>query len=446
MSAPSALDRARAWLFHPVDNSALILFRISFGLLIVIESAGSIFTGWVGRVYVEPTYTFPHMGFEWLRFFHGPGVYAYYAFMAFPALLVMLGARFRLSIIAFTAMWTVVYLGQTASYNNHYYLLILLGFLLALTPANADLSWDAEQDPALRSSTCPRWCIAIFIAQIAIVYIYASIAKLNGDWLAGRPVQIWLAAKTHYPVLGPLYREEWLRWMIVYGGIAFDGLVVPLLLWKRTRFLGVALSVFFHLFNSYTFRVGIFPYMGIAFCLFFFPGEDLRRWVLRGRQVFLSRGAGLSPARQKVLLAVLTVFIVIQVGLPLRHYLYPGNSQWTEEGHRMSWQMMLRAKSGSITFRVVDPVSRESWRVDPSDMLSEKQGQRIGTRPDMIWQFVQILRQQYAQEGREVQIFARSWVSLNGRRPQALVDPDVDLSRASWTWVKPLTWLVPLEE
>jgi len=34
-------------LFKPIDNSALIVFRILFGLLISIEAFGAILSGWV---------------------------------------------------------------------------------------------------------------------------------------------------------------------------------------------------------------------------------------------------------------------------------------------------------------------------------------------------------------------------------------------------------------
>ncbi len=46
------------WLFKRVDNSALIFFRIAFGLLITLEAIGGIFTGWVRRTLVEPDFTF----------------------------------------------------------------------------------------------------------------------------------------------------------------------------------------------------------------------------------------------------------------------------------------------------------------------------------------------------------------------------------------------------
>jgi len=441
------------WLSAPVDNGSLVAFRVVFGLLIFLESAGSIATGWVTNVYVAPDYTFPHIGFGWLRPLPGDWMYAYYATMALPGALVMVGAYYRAAMGVFTVMWTLIYLGQTTSYNNHYYLLVLLCVLMWMVPANRDLSWDVESGRVQRSTLCPRWCVLVFVALITIVYSYAALAKVSADWLAARPMEIWMRAKAGYPVLGPLYVQPWFKWVLVYGGVLFDGLVVPLLLWRRTRWIGVGLSVFFHLFNSYTFRIGIFPYMGIAFCFFFFPGEEMRAGLKRtrigrflGEYVPPSAAVPEGPRFDGARAVFLTVFLIVQALLPLRHFFYPGDSNWTEEGHRMAWRMMLRSKSGTVVMRVVDLENGETWRVHPRDMLSPKQARRVATRPDMLWRFSRYVRERYEREGRQVAVYADTRVSLNGRRSQPLVDSSVDLSRAPWNWLWPHPWLVPLRE
>lgn len=438
-----------AWLTEPVDNTPLLLFRAGFGLLLFLEGVGAIATGWVREVFVDPEYTFPHIGFGWLRHLSGPGMYAYYAVMSVPGFLVMIGARFHSAVAVYGVMWTAVYLAQTTSYNNHYYLMVLLCLLFWMTPANADLSVDAQRGRVERSAVCPRWCIAIFVALLAIVYFYAALAKLDDDWLAARPVEIWLRAKASYPVLGPLYVQPWFKWFVVYGGILFDGLIVPLLLWRRTRWLAVGLSLFFHLFNSYTFRIGVFPYMMIGALVLFFPGEPLRRWLRTTRWARFLAAPGTTRREEpigSVAVAFLVVFFALQVLLPLRHHLYPGNSHWTEEGHRMSWHMMLRSKSGNAVLRVVDRETGETTRVLPRTILSPKQTGRVATRPDMLWRFARDVRERYEREGRDVAVYVDTQVSLNGRPTQPIVDPQVDLSRAPWTWLEPLPWLVPLRE
>lgn len=443
----SELRRLNAWLLHPVDNGPLIVFRILFGLLLASETAGAILTGWVGSSLVEPQLTFPILPFTFLQPLPGNWMYAYFALMALCGALVAAGAWFHRALGVFTLMWAAVYLMQTASYNNHYYLLILLCVLLLLTPANADVSIDAKRDARLRRSTCPRWSLTIFVAQTAILYFFAAVAKIDADWLQAKPMAIWLHDRRDY-FLGPLYETTWMPSLLAWGGLLFDAAIVPLLLWSRTRTLAVGLSVFFHLFNSYTFRIGIFPYLALSLLVFFFPGEQVRARLLRGRAVATPDEPAPTPsASDRILLAGLAVYFVVQLILPLQHWAFPGNVNWTEEGQRMSWRMMLRTKDGSIHFVVTDPKTGKTWTVHPAKYLTPKQTDRIATRPDMIWQFVQHLKQESRDQGIDpVAIRAVSRVSLNGRPPQPLVDPDYDLAKAEWRYLTANDWIEPLRD
>jgi hypothetical protein len=438
---------ARARLFEEVDNSSLVAFRVLYGFLLFLEAAGSIVTGFVREVYIEPSVTFPIAGFEWLRPLPGYGMYFYYAAMAVAALLVMVGAWFRPALVAYTVLWTGTYLGQTTNYNNHYYLIILLCVLLLCTPAHAYFSYDARRRPELRSLTCPRWCVLIFVLQTAIVYFFAFIAKLDLDWLAARPLGIWLDERLDYPIIGHLYAQPWVKWVLAWGGLLFDGTVVPFLLWRKTRVAAVVVSVFFHLFNAITFQIGIFPFLAISLCVFFFPADEVRRRFFP-RKPPAQEGVIFSPpSRQRIVLAVGGVYFLLQILLPFRHNLYPGNVNWTEEGHRMSWRMMLRTKWGRIHYLVRNPATGETWKVDPGDELPRKQADRVATRPDMIWQYAQHLGREYADKGiPNAEVYAFTEVSLNGRPLQPIVDSTVDLTKVDWQFLGHADWIVPLKE
>jgi hypothetical protein len=54
-----------------------------------------------------------------------------------------------------------------------------------------------------------------------------------------------------------------------------------------------------------------------------------------------------------------------QVLFPLRHFYYPGDVVWNEEGHRYSWRMKLRDKSGIAIFNVKSSVRNETVLFDP---------------------------------------------------------------------------------
>ena len=49
------------------------------------------------------------------------------------------------------------------------------------------------------------------------------------------------------------------------------------------------------------------------------------------------------------------------------------------------------------------------------------------------------------QSSREVEIRARISASLNGRAPQLLLDPDVDLTKVPYPWWGHAPWILPLD-
>ena len=66
------------------------------------------------------------------------------------------------------------------------------------------------------------------------------------------------------------------------------------------------------------------------------------------------------------------------------------------------------------------------------------------TKPELILLFSHYLEEEKRREGYDdVEVRARVMVSLNGREPQLLVDPNVDLTREE-IGLLPARWVVPL--
>ncbi len=438
-------SRLEQKLFRPVDNSGIIVLRIIFGFLIFLESGGAIATGWVKETFVEPAFTFTFIDFDWLHPLPGNGMYFYYGVMAIFGLGVMLGLFYRFSISMFTVMWTITYLMQKSHYNNHYYLLILLCSLMILLPANRYFSLDVKRNQKLQSLTCPQWCYWILILQIGIVFTYASIAKMYPDWINGVPVKLWFNSKSSMAIIGPLLKQAWLIPLVVWGGIFFDLLITPLLLWNKTRWIGFICSVFFHGFNSAVFHIGIFPYLMIGLTVLFFPPEFVRKQFLKRKpSVDDSEELSISlPKHHKIWLFIIGIYFLFQIGLPLRHHLFEDNVLWTEEGHRMSWRMMLRSKSGVINFNVKPVGEEKTIRIDPYTILSRNQARKLGARPDMIWQTVQFLKVKYKNDKGYPSIYVDAKVSLNGRPMVQYIDNTVDLAKVPWEKFKHSDWILP---
>ena len=432
-------------LFKQIDNSALIVFRIFFGLLIFLESIGAIITGWVNRILVTPEFTFTFIGFEWLQPLPEQWMYVYYVVMGVFGIFVMLGYKYRLSVIAFTLMWTVTYLMQKSSYNNHYYLLILLSGIMVFMPANRYFSVDAKRKPEIIKYSMPRWCSLVFILQMGIVYTYASIAKMYPDWLDTTVVEILMKTKQDYYLIGDVLQEQWVHYVIAYFGIIFDLIIVPLLLFKSTRKYAFFGAVFFHLFNSIIFQVGVFPYMSLALMVFFFEPKTIRNIFLKKKKLYKESEVLVFKKNAYVGLLLLMYFS-IQLLLPLRHWAVKDNVLWTEEGHRMSWRMMLRTKSGTVNYKVVDKANGKIIPIQLDAYLTKKQKNGASTKPDVIWQFSQYLRRLFKDNGIDIAVYVNCKIRVNGKPFKPLIDPNVDLASVKWNTFRHNDWILPLNQ
>ncbi len=429
------------FLFKPIDNAQLVVFRIFYGLLICAESFGAIATGWVRRTLIEPKFTFSFIGFEWLQPLPGNGMYFYFIAMGITGILITIGYKYRYSALTFAILWTGVYLMQKTSYNNHYYLLMLLAYIMAFFPAHKNNSLDAHFKPSIQTHQMPNYVRWLIIAQLFIVYTYASVAKLYGDWLDFSIIELLMQGKKDYAVIGGLLQEKWVHKAIGIFGILFDLLVVPALLWKPTRKVAFVLSLFFHFFNSFVFRIGIFPYLALAFCVFFFAPATIRRVFLKSKENANSDTLNI-PKYSKLLIMVMGIYLVIQLLLPLRHHTFKGDVLWTEEGHRLSWRMMLRSRSGYARFKIVDNNTKESSYVKLDDYLTKKQKRKVGCYPDFMWQFAQHLKREYRQDGKDISVYVSGRVRVNKGKSQALIDPKVDLANVPWKHFSHNEWVL----
>jgi hypothetical protein len=134
--------------------------------------------------------------------------------------------------------------------------------------------------------------------------------------------------------------------------------------------------------------------------------------------------------------------LALQVLLPLRHWLYPGDVNWTNEGFRFAWRVMLVEKTGQVEFVVRDGDATE--RVFPERELTRLQYAQMSIQPDMIQEYARHIAERYRRRlGRDVAVYADAWAQLNGRPSARLIDPEVDLGRTDKS-LAPAPWIVPL--
>jgi hypothetical protein len=435
----------RARLAEPIDGASLGAFRIAFGAILLFEVLDYFQRGWVARYWIDPGWHFAYWGFEWIRAWPGSGMVWHFAALAALAACIALGLATRVAAALFCAGFSYAFLIDQARYMNHLYLVCLLSGLVAIVPAGRAFSLDALRRGERRTEWVPAWALLLLRAQFAIVYVFGGLAKLNPDWISGAPMRLVLAGVPPLGPLEPLLASEWTVRFFSFGGLAFDLLIVPALLWRPTRAPAVAASLFFHLSNAWMFRIGIFPWLMLAATTLFLEPDWPRRALARIGLPSRPAGAPIYSARVPGwLVGALTLYLAVQVLLPLRHLLYPGDPSWTEEGHRFAWRMKLHVKTAARPrFEIVADGRR--FAVDVDAHLARWQSLRMATRPRMIHQFCRHLAETVrAQGAAQVQCFADARAALNGRPLRPLVDPTVDLAAEPPSWL-PASWILPLD-
>lgn len=444
----------REWLAEPVDGASLAFFRFAFGLTLFVEVCRFFAHGWIGRYYIEPTFHFHYYGFGWVHAWPSWGMYAHFTVLGVVAICAAIGLWYRASAVLLWLMFTYVFLLEEARYLNHFYAASLFALLLAIVPAATVFSIDSLRHNRANNTPIPRWALWIVRFQTGAIYFFGGVAKINPDWMRGEPMRSWLLAKADSPIISLIVRNNLELALFSYGGMLFDLCVVPALLWRRTRPFAFAAAVMFHTINSRLFSIGIFPWMMLAATTLFFEPDWPRRLagLLARSRVAQQAGRTTGPHANKqtgkqvnsraistALAAFLAAYCLIQVAVPLRHFLYPGNVSWTEEGHLFSWHMKLRDKDGSARFVVTNKTTHQSQAVDPNSILQPWQTGKMATRPDMILQFAHYLAEQNG-GANSVQVHVQSLVSLNDGSMRPMINPGADLAaepRSFW----PAWWI-----
>ena len=425
-----------------------------FGLAMLFSTLRYIWMGWVDTQLVDPILHFSYFGFDWIEPLPRAGMYLVFGSMAVACVGIIFGWYYRISTVVFFLCFSYVELIDITYYLNHYYFVSIVSFLMIWVPANRHFSVDVLLNPKLHQKTVSRWCIDIFKLQIAIVYVYAGLAKLNYDWLfRALPLSIWLPAKTSVPIIGGIFKFKTTAYLFSWMGMLFDTFIVFGLLIKQTRWLSFAAVVVFHTLTGILFQIGVFPIVMILGVTIFFSAEAHERFLEFLKEVLQSPTINPESSSQnniqpthRLVFPFLIIFFLFQLVFPWRYLLYPGNLFWTEEGYRFSWRVMLMEKAGTATFYVKDGENGREGSVINHQFLNAHQEKQMAMQPDLILQYANYLKEHYAEEGmKDPKVRAEVWVTLNARPAKLLIDPKVDLTTKTDTWASK-DWILPFSE
>jgi len=455
-------------MFTPIHCSSLIFYRIMWGLIMFYEMITYIMKDFAKLEYIlNLKVKFKYYGFEWVQLLPGNGMYLYVEICAILALGIATGCCYRFCSITFFILFTFLFLQEMTLYLNHFYLVCIICFVFIFLPLNKCFSVDSYLQSKKTKKIekdyyyLPYWSLWTMKTLIVIVYTYAGIAKLNEDWLRGEPLLHWLPARQNIPIVGYFLAKPWLAFLFSYGGLFLDTFIGAALWFKKTRLIGFIGVFFFHLMNKLIFNIGIFPWVMLASTTIFFSPD----WVVKlydgyknldsvcFTQIMYPEIQKLPQTRkkfsklqirQKLIIIGILIFIAYNILMPLRHWTYPGNVNWTEEGHRWSWRMKLRDKAGVAQFYITDSENNKTIKVDQNKLLTRKQQSKISCRPELIHLFAHEVATRYQESKKKwPKVTAEVICSLNFRPNQYMVDQNFDLASVPpWSW--PNTWVIPL--
>lgn len=451
---PSLFTRIYDALYRPMDIAGLAVMRMLFGILVMSEAFRYTDLIRIVAKFTIQDFYFKFRYWEWV-----PPMSPYamrWLFIAYglSGLFIFLGVFYRIATLATIFCISYIFLVDATNYLNHFYLIIVFSGVMFFLPAHKGWSIYALLNPKKASSTVLGWAVWLPRAQLTIVYAYAALAKMNVDWMNGMPLYDWIGGRAaestgieHYFIGWPV-----VIYFFTYAGLLYDLAVAPLLLIKRTRAIGYCLSISFHLTNYYLFNIGIFPWFMLATTTIFFDTtwpRALLNFFFKNHfwPVYVGKPAPEYLSRwQMVGLFFLVFHLVFQVVFPLRHFAYPGYVGWDEGGHNFSWHMKLRGKVGKAVFTVRDPDTGKSIKVDPEQYLTQRQMDKMATRPYYVLQFAHFLRDKYTAKGETpAEVYAETKVKVNGRRYQRLIDPEVNLAKVEPSEI-PGNWIMPLRQ
>lgn len=410
-----------------------------------------LYLGWVDAQLVDPPLHFSYYGFDWIQALPREGMYLVFGLMVLSSVGICIGFFYRIACILFFLCFSYVELIDISYYLNHYYFVSIVSFLLIWVPAERSFSLDVWRRPQIRREWVSRWCVDIFKLQIAIVYVYAGLAKINYDWLVrAMPLSIWLPAKSDLPLIGWIFKYKITAYLFSWMGMLFDTLIILFLNIKKTRWLAYAAVILFHSLTGILFQIGVFPIVMIFAVTVFFPAKYHHQFLAQVKKVVRVKDGTPSHSKfttaNKFLLYGMMVFFSFQLLFPWRYLLYDGNLFWTEEGYRFSWRVMLMEKAGTATFYVKDGSDGREGSVINHRFLGPHQEKQMAMQPDLILQFAHFLDEHYRQKGmKNPQIRAEVLVTLNGSPAQLLIDPEIDLSTEEDSWSRK-EWILPFNE
>ena len=277
------------YLWEKVDNLSLIYFRILWGSMMLNLSLSYVWDNGekIGSHFFSSHYHFKFIGFEWIKVIPLNYLYWVCIIMSLMALNVMIGFFTRFSMFLWVSIFFYIYMLEEAYYLNHFYLILIISFLMIFIPLSDNYSIDLLMGRIKKREKAPRIYYLLLRFHICLVYFYATFAKFNQDWLRGEPLRHWLYNRSEKTIFGAFLQMKATPYLISYGGIIIDGSIAFFFIFEACLsillrnsknssiffcifyFSFFFVSLIFHTLNRFLFSYNFFLFSFLLFETFF---------------------------------------------------------------------------------------------------------------------------------------------------------------------------------
>lgn len=401
----TAKPQSGGLLFQAASVYPIVALRLAFGFSMFLWALMMMFSGRVSAIYSPQLIHIPYRGLEWVQPLPVWAMYGVFTGIALSALALGAGWFFRRSAFVFTLLFAYAALIDQASYLSYYYFVLLLAVMLLLSPAHRNFSIDLIRKPEIRIDYIPRWLLLAFQLQVAMVFFFAGMAKLNADWLfSGAQMSSWV--NNSIEQLGwSLHIPGWLPMVFSWMMLLFDFIIPHFLFDQRTSYRAFWVVLMVQTIGFILLPTGIFPLLMILACTVFLPAERIHNFFSRVAyflyDVFEFKGDVFQPGgnfmlqfKVRFLFPLLALmFIGIQVFAPVVMYLQIGSVRWANSAFHFSAEMPINTRFTDLQFYSKNTLTGQIDRIDVEQLLTPEQKMRISSDTSLVEGFITQLRE-----------------------------------------------------
>lgn len=415
------------FLFKPSNAWSLAIFRVLFGICAFTEMI-RINNNIIPKLF-NSEFQFKWDFFEWIPLIN-PNLARFSIYFLFiSCLLIIIGYFTRIALALHAFIYAYYILVDCSYYNNHYYLFLLINILLITTNCDIVFSIKSFFKNDKRDSI-PNWQIFIFQFQIAIVYFIAGTVKINEDWLTCNTMKTVLQNSKDYKMLAKYISNDFLAFFLTYTGLFFDLSIGFFLLNKKTRHYAIIIIILFHIINIFNLNIGVFPYFSICAMILFVDTKSYLKLYLPSfiKNFNFNTKNKNSTEYSKFTFVLISIYCLLQILIPYRHFLIKGDTDWTGECNHYSWRMKVAIKFPT-QFEIFTYNKYTKIEYKPSITFDQAQIQFLILNPKKLTQLAPVFQKKIGLSTIDsLDMKVNLSVILNGHPSTKLIDENINLA------------------